>query len=140
VSSVERCQDGKLVGLDELTSSDSGTVTATTERSLSTQSTSGELPESTGLIPSELTISASQTSGFEASATRSSYVTESSTQEPGDTSSQEMSASTSQLVTETSDLLDSTTTSNDGTGLSTTSGVNLKLQQGSRHLTQRLPS
>lgn len=123
MSSVEQCQDGRLVGLDELTSSGSGTVTATAEKTVSTQLTSGELPESTGLVPSESIISASQTSEIELSATRSSHFTESSTQGPGDASSQDTSAFTSQLATETSDPLDSTTTSNDGTGLSTTSGV-----------------
>ncbi|KAJ4112147.1 hypothetical protein NW768_011726 [Fusarium equiseti] len=146
IYNVEQCQNGKLVGVDELTSSGPGTVTATAERSLSTESTSGELTESTGFVPSESNSSASQTSEFEVSVT----VSESSTLGRSDTSSEETSASTvtedvetlssvsgtsgdpdsqpptastSQLVTETSDLLDSTTTYNDGIGISTTSIV-----------------
>ncbi|KAJ4026244.1 hypothetical protein NW752_001183 [Fusarium irregulare] len=150
IYNVEQCQNGRLVGLDELMSSVPGTGTATVEESFSTQSTFGELPESTGLVPSESIISASQTSELEASLTPSSYVTDSSTQESDDTTSQETSASTvredvetlstvsitsgdpaseppiastSETATETSDLLESTVTSNDGSGPSTTSGV-----------------
>ncbi|CZS83096.1 unnamed protein product [Fusarium graminearum] len=142
IYNVEQCQNGRLVGLGDLTSSGSGTVTATAENILSTQSTSGALPESTGLVSSDSISSAYQTSKFEASAT----VTESSTQGPGDASSQETSASTaredvetlssllttlgnpasepptastSQLATETSDLLDSTTESQATTGVET---------------------
>ncbi|KAH7184597.1 uncharacterized protein B0J16DRAFT_383645 [Fusarium flagelliforme] len=151
IYNVELCQDGRLIGLDESTSTGSVTVTATADNSLSTQSTSGELLESTSLVPSESTISASQTSEFETS------VTESFAQGPDDTRSQETSvstatddietlssvsttsgdpasdpltASTSQLATETSELLDPTATSNDGTGLSTTSVVESQATTG----------
>ncbi|RFN44413.1 hypothetical protein FIE12Z_11349 [Fusarium flagelliforme] len=151
IYNVELCQDGRLIGLDDSTSTGSVTVTATADNSLSTQSTFGDLPESTSLVPSESTISASQTSEFETS------VTESFAQGPDDTSSQETSASTatddietlssvsttsgapasdpltastSQLATETSELLDPTATSNDGTGLSTTSVVESQATTG----------
>ena len=87
MSLVEQCQNGRLVGLDESTSSVPVTVTATAEETLFTQSTSGEVPESTGLVPSESVISASETSVFEASTVPSSDVTESSTQAPDDASS-----------------------------------------------------
>ncbi|KAH6994677.1 hypothetical protein EDB82DRAFT_556961 [Fusarium venenatum] len=134
---VEQCQDGRLIDLDDLTSSVSGTAITTADQSLSTPSTFGELPESTDLVPSQSIILSSQTSEFEASATRLSHVIESSTQESGDASSQETSALTAredletlssvstasgdpaseptsasmpQLSSETSDLLDSTTT------------------------------
>ena len=87
MSLVEQCQNGRLVGLDESTSSVPVTVTATAEETLFTQSTSGEVPESTGLVPSESAISASETSVSEASTAPSTDFTESSTQAPDDASS-----------------------------------------------------
>ncbi|RBR20342.1 uncharacterized protein FIESC28_05306 [Fusarium coffeatum] len=123
IYNVEQCQDGRLVGLDELTSSVPGTVTATAEETLFTQSESGELPESTGLVSSESVISESETSVFEASTAPSLDVTESSTQASDDPASVPPAASTSEPATETSDLLESTATSNDGSEPSTTSGV-----------------
>ncbi|KAJ4250241.1 hypothetical protein NW762_012056 [Fusarium torreyae] len=84
--SVEQCQNGRLIGVDGLTSSSSVTAVsevpntkgiATTEQSLSTQSSVGMLPALTDLEPSEWMSTASEKSELEASATPSSDSTES---------------------------------------------------------------
>ncbi|KAF4944113.1 hypothetical protein FSARC_14760 [Fusarium sarcochroum] len=112
VYGVQQCQDGRITGRDKLTSSLSGTIvsqatniegTATTEESLSAQSSSEVPSVSTDLVPSESIHSASQTAELEAFSTHSAYAAESfvsldstatalsasevSTQEPGDTTS-----------------------------------------------------
>ncbi|KAL6915424.1 hypothetical protein FSST1_006919 [Fusarium sambucinum] len=153
VYNVDQCQNGRLIGLDELTSSVSGTAITTADQSLSTPSTFVELPESTDLAPSQSIIPSSQTSELEESTTNLSHVTESSTQETedqtstlafvedletlssvlttsGDSASDPTAASTPPLSSETSDLLDSTATSSDGTGLLTTSGVESQITTG----------